>query len=470
MGGIGNIAMAAAAIAVASIAYAIFQQVWTLIPWAGSAMMGASWALMFSGIDPILGMGGAIGLGAFIYPALQIFTAHTTRTYRNPMAMPTANNAVKSLRTTGAIMATGIVAGVGHLVTKNVPGSLIAGAAAGYLMSKYGSSALINFYIEIGFMQELACGASGSDPKNCVTPCNKTTLAADWDVFKKANPMCQSQNAPANIQSWCGSWKDYLSKCGYDRINATQPSPVQPGTGGGGRPAGTGCQQLAAYQVMGPPTWSPGICKPKKIAYGYSNGQPDMLDFSIPLSKADFDYYREGRDFGIEWAPGDMGLARATKGQPPRFSYVFGNFRPNAEWTCMWKNNNKNDQSTAYLYDDQTAVNSQSVIGEYSYQPIDLTNKMNRTALNSLPGGAAVIKHFGQQTVCIPSNVDPLGNFNPIPNLDAQPSDANRGKYCKGKGTAPWKVPHVQPVDDKSYQCQSGPLTKPGSYVPWPKV
>ena len=152
MGGIGNIAMAAAAIAVASIAYAIFQQVWTLIPWAGSAMMGASWALMFSGIDPILGMGGAIGLGAFIYPALQIFTAHTTRTYRNPMAMPTANNAVKSLRTTGAIMATGIVAGVGHLVTKNVPGSLIAGAAAGYLMSKYGSSALINFYIETIFV------------------------------------------------------------------------------------------------------------------------------------------------------------------------------------------------------------------------------------------------------------------------------------------------------------------------------
>lgn len=465
MGGIGHIAMAAAAASIAAIGYAIFQQVWNLIPWAGSAMLGASWALMFSHIDPILGMGGAIGLGALIYPALQIFTAHTTQRYKNPMAMPTAVNAANSVATSGTIAGAGIVAGVSHLVSRNIPGSLLAGAAAGFLMYKYGSTAMVNFYIEIGFMQKLACGAQGSDPTNCVSACTASVLQKQWQTWQRGSG-CDDNPTPEMAQ-WCGDWKKYLNTCDWKK--GERPGAQPPKQGGGNVGTSTACAGYQPYVVNGYPKFE-DVCTmtPFSTHYGalrevwHFEGTPVPVDY---MERKDPNITMVGP--GLGFVPG---LEEGQTYTPQHIWGTHGYIDGGQKLTCMYQSN---DGSAWQL--GNSGMNQKPAEGDVGGKPIQsvpMFNTTNQKTYNytdfdlSDPKNAAYNKVAGpwrNRKVCAPTYVvdkpDGTKSFQPRLELDTQPLVKDQGQWC-GKYNPGAKKP-----GDYNYARVRYKETAPQQYV-----
>lgn len=148
-GAVQAIAIAAAVCAVVALVWMIWAQVFQLIPYAGSLLIGALFAMVFNSMDPFLGMGLGFGFALAAYPPLKVFVATLYPTTDN--TLPSGLQLAMAMKGVSQGLCAGAALGFAHAATKSIPFSLAAAAAGFYVGGKYAWTGLTNFYIDIGF-------------------------------------------------------------------------------------------------------------------------------------------------------------------------------------------------------------------------------------------------------------------------------------------------------------------------------
>ena len=468
-GAVGNIALAGAAISVVGTMYAMFEQVYNLIPWAGSAALGSAWAMLFSRFDPVLAMGGGLALGAFIYPALQIFTATSSG---GKMPLPNPDDTANGMSTIGGLMAGGLLAGVTNLSLKTPAATLAALLIGGFLGNRYLGRGLTNFYIDIGFMQGLACKTNQAQA-GCLRPCTKKQLASDYHTFLTTKGKICTTTKDNGVLGWCNQWKAWTDTCDWNKDPQNKPAdtPPQEGRGVGVNPT-PNCAYLSDYEVMGPPVFTQATCPPPS----------QYPSWTYPITEEAFRFYagdERMKAWGVEFA--GPGIARTTSSDPGsvgRFAQTQGSFKANGEWTCMYGDQPQGISSAArWYYGDSVPSPPPSASDWLPYRSVDLSNSLTKTAIKSVatPNTRQKIDAWGKRTICVPASLGTGPNGTKIaewqPNYDLQPSGAEHSSFCPGKGQGGWPYPRVLQgnADPTQYACQPGPRTPPGNVKTIPK-
>ncbi len=468
-GAVQAVAIAAAVSAVVGLVWMIFDKVWSMVPFLGSILAGALFALVFNPMDPFLGMGLGVGIAFGAYLPLKVLVAsELSETVDDALSM------AKSLKGVAQILCAGAALGFAHAATKSIPFALACGAAGGYVGGKYAWNPIVNFYLEFSLLGGASCSAKKPDA-DCVAPCttkeSKKRVDGVWSTF----PCKDIDPQDTYTQGWCKTHASFVGGCAWNPGSA-DAGPYDPHHKA---PPGTQpCSLYQPYQVPGVFS-TPQVCgtaadlaaKLNKYVY---NADPTKL---VPVSKALFAQWygpgntRWGSMMNQHWDFASNGMGGTIDGQifmTDNSSQALGDYVFNVDGyysnedglirskeqggTCLW------DNGDGSWFTDNTNLPPQGT-------PVPGPTLAWRDYA-AADGPAFIQSAFKGHRVCVPTfEVD-----KPEWNLNQQPVAEDRGSFCANKDSHKDGISLVIPAyQTKQFQCQVGKTVKPANYgLPWP--
>lgn len=220
------IAISVSVVALVGLVYAVMAKLWPLVPYMGAAHVAGLGYMVFKGINPIMGLGGALALAAFVYPLLQAVTMN----YKGNTDPASPSGVAAELEGSAMVMAGGLGMGLGYSIAGESLTIAVLGAAAGaFLGKRYLWNGLINFFIGAGFLPK---GAG----------CNSVTQNTAWKAWQAQNgTLCTKPEYAA----YCAAMQKWFMIC--PRASAGSPPTPPSGSGGAGEPSA----ECAVYPPFG---------------------------------------------------------------------------------------------------------------------------------------------------------------------------------------------------------------------------
>lgn len=458
-----SIAIAAAVGAVVGLVYFIYKDLVSYIPYAGSILLGAIFAMIFNPMDPFLGMSLGVTVTMATYLPLKLFVVAKWGGTNDQM--PGGVDLALSMKTISQFICAGPAFGLTHAVTKNIPAAVSAGVGAFYLGGKYAWTPIVNFYLEFGLFGNRSCESTDPDTARCVHICDaKRAKEATDNVWNK--PPCLGLKNGA-VYDWCKRRATWAQGCDWAKDGPDPGAGGPPHNGQQSPPTSASCTAYAPYNVYADPSFG-NVC---------SSGLPFSITAcgktskGAPVSSSDLTKYLGA---GLQFAKNpdgsiQDGLFKVTlpggKSVTLQQDYICGTVASDT-WTCAWKADDPGQ--TGWLLraaDGGTTTNP--ILGTYNYVEWDFADPKN-ASYNKVAG------MFQNQKACVPTIIQGDGSASPMNQLDQQPVESDRGKFCKPydrQAKAPYKSAMVvQYPSTNEFQCRVDDKSAflPDHGVKWP--